>query len=402
MLADPSDGAAVAAYAQAAMQTGDAAGAITALERLLRQDPTLDAVRLELGLIYLALGNPGLAQANLEEALRAPDISPDARARAETGLAQARRADRRTTVSGVLSGGGRYDSNVNAGPGSPNVLLGGLDAVLSSDGVASDDYGLFGAAQLTVAHDLERQGPDRIELGARFYTLRHEDRNDFDLDVADFDLGPWLSLDGVGLADVAARVAGTYTYVRLEDQLYTTFVGARGEVRWLLSPDLWVEGDVLGRRQKFSNSVRRATATNQNGTEVTGGVRLGWQIGPDWAAQVHAQGSRLDAAADFESRDEAGAGLNLSWRPGWAPVAGPVHVTARVSWREVHYDAPDPAVDPARAREDSIVEAGLTLAVPVSGALAVQVAFEYRDNASNLANFDYDNTAGLVGLNWSF
>lgn len=70
MIADATNPEKSFRYARIAVDQGNVAGAIAALERLLRLNPALDNIRLELGVLYHELGAYGLAGPYLEKALQ--------------------------------------------------------------------------------------------------------------------------------------------------------------------------------------------------------------------------------------------------------------------------------------------------------------------------------------------
>ena len=73
--------------------------AIAALERILRADPSLDNIRLELAWLYLAAGSPDVAAVYAREALSSPNIPPDVAVRARELLAGAEKRTAEASVS---------------------------------------------------------------------------------------------------------------------------------------------------------------------------------------------------------------------------------------------------------------------------------------------------------------
>ncbi len=86
--------------AQAAAATDRYREAITALERVLILNPGLSNIRLELGVLYLRVGQTALAEKFIEEALADPAAPPQVRARAEEFLAISQRGNSRAKFSG--------------------------------------------------------------------------------------------------------------------------------------------------------------------------------------------------------------------------------------------------------------------------------------------------------------
>ena len=124
VLANPADPEASFIFAETAVEEGNVREAIAALERVLIINPSLDNIRLELGLLYRQAGSSALAEQFIGTALASPDIPPDVKDRAEAELAAARAANSRWSRTFGLSFGLISDSNANFGPGNP-VVVGG-------------------------------------------------------------------------------------------------------------------------------------------------------------------------------------------------------------------------------------------------------------------------------------
>src|SRR4051812_6377411 len=113
MIADPANADLAMQYARLAAAAGQTRAAISALERVLRQNPGLDNIRLELASLYMASGSPDLAAVYAREALGSPSIPPDVAQRARELLAQAEKVSSRSLLEISLFAGARHDSDAN-------------------------------------------------------------------------------------------------------------------------------------------------------------------------------------------------------------------------------------------------------------------------------------------------
>jgi tetratricopeptide (TPR) repeat protein len=154
MLADVASPEASFEFVQAATAVGDLRGAVAALERMLLINPNLANIQLELGALYLQLGNPLLGRYHITRALQAPDVPGVVRARAERYLALAGAQAGRSFLHGGLSLGWRHESDANFAPNSNLVsvfdpFLGrAVLGQLGSDAQARADSSLLLAGQL--------------------------------------------------------------------------------------------------------------------------------------------------------------------------------------------------------------------------------------------------------------
>src|SRR3954453_5785583 len=111
MMAQPGNSDAALDYARIAASRGETRAAISALERVLRANPTLDNIRLELASLYLAVGSPDVAAVYAKQALKSPNIPADVAVRARELLATAEKRAARSLITGSLFLGPRWDSN---------------------------------------------------------------------------------------------------------------------------------------------------------------------------------------------------------------------------------------------------------------------------------------------------
>src|SRR5690554_579059 len=123
MIRRPADLDIVFRYAELAIRLENYEAAIAALERLLLFNPDLPRVRLELGALYYRLGSYELARSYLNRALESEAVPESVRARARTYLAEIDERTARHRFGGSILLGGRWQSNANAGPASPEVRV---------------------------------------------------------------------------------------------------------------------------------------------------------------------------------------------------------------------------------------------------------------------------------------
>jgi hypothetical protein len=133
MMADLGNPEKFFAFIVTAVEVGDVGGAIAALERVLLIRPDLANVKMELGLLYRAARAPETAEAYLSEAGVSGDVPPEYGERLEQEIAAVHADQSAHRLTGSLFLGGRYETNVNAGPDSRSVQVGGTPINLEGD-----------------------------------------------------------------------------------------------------------------------------------------------------------------------------------------------------------------------------------------------------------------------------
>ena len=204
-LAKPADLDVLFRFATLAAQTGDLEGAISALERMLLIEPDLPRVRLELGVLYYRLASYEVARTYFEAALKAPNVPPDVRAKAEQFLSDAISKQNPSHFSGETFFGWRYQSNANLGPSTSNVLLFGQTANLNQSAVGLPDWGIVTSAQFRHVYDFGRQDKSALETALTVYANRQFTQSQANVTLIDFTTGPRFQIFADSFKDVTLR-----------------------------------------------------------------------------------------------------------------------------------------------------------------------------------------------------
>jgi hypothetical protein len=157
--------------------------------------------------------------------------------------------------------------------------------------------------------------------------------------------------------------------------------------------------------QNFDNTKDQPTGSDQTGTYGT--IRPGatWEVVPRTFLSLDGVYGHNDADEDFETFDEYGVGLTatqlfpvpFNWLTEqlWS-------VSAAGAYRRTVYDKPDPQVDPDQEQKDDRYDISLSLSVPFTDRLNLNVIGLQTWNESNLPNDQFDNTSITVGAAFSF
>jgi hypothetical protein len=404
MMAAPADPERAFEFARAAAATGDLRGAIAALERILRINPGLSNIELELGVLYLRAGSPDLAALYLRRALAAHDMPPAVRDRAQSLLARAERAQRRHLFTGSLYAGMRYDENANAGPDSRLVRVLGVDGLLDEAATGQNDVSAELAGAINYTYALDSQAGHEIEANLGAYNRFYRQVTEFDFNSLTFDIGPRLYVGAVPEPSLSVRPYLLGSYVLLDYDDYLGYAGAGVNVRKFLGPLSYVEATLEASDQNYHDSATRPTNSLRSGTyiDLRGGANL--QLTPTTRLFGGLGYARRDSRVDFESFDEGGLRLGVTQlHPapfGLTALSWSTSLSATV--RRTAYDAADPAIDPNEKRTDTRADLSLSTNARLSPALTAIATLQYTDNDSTLPNFDYDNWGVAMGLAWSF
>jgi tetratricopeptide (TPR) repeat protein len=402
MMTRPGDPDAAVRYARLAASRGDSRAAINALERVLRINPSLDNIRLEIASIYLASGSADLAAIYANQALAAPSIPPDVATRARQIAAQAERGSARSLFDASVFAGARYDTNANGVTPAGTVPIyipqvgGFLPAQLPASG--KSDWSSVLGTRFYHRYDLELQREGAWETNGSLFDQRFARiPRGYDLTIASIDTGPRIGVAEFGETGVLAlRPFASAAWIGYADSTYGWLYGGGLTAEVRLPPRWTFELTGLGRFGNYENSDFRPRARDYTGAEWTVSAAAAYAATASTrltAAVTYTEGS---ARADYYGRSGVGGllGATTSFQIGSYEFAA----TARAGVRTVNYEAPDPFLNPFSKRRDTRWEAGGALIFPVAPSLAVTLEYDWYDQRSNYEIYRFDNHAVTLGL----
>lgn len=386
---------------EAAIAAGDLRGAAASLERILLIDPRLANIRLELGVLYLRMGNGALAQYHIREALRAPNVPETVRLRAERLLAQSGAAGRRNTLRFESSLGYRHDSNASAGPSADAVWV--LDpftfqpvlAPLTSGG-ETEDLAMDLALNLSHSFAFSGKRGSSWDSDAFAYGVRYQDLDALDQYSYGVETGPTLVVAGSSEAPVSLRPLAMAGIAVLDSEDYFDYTGYGLELSGFWSPATVTRLRATYEDREFDDSPSRFLS-DRSGDYLTGRLEQIWQLGHvQFSAALKAQD--VSAAADYQSFSYLGGELGVRYFGSAGFAQRPWNVYLDLTYGTAEYDGADFLIHPDIVREDDrrAISAGIEVSVTRSVALALDLT--QSDTESTLPNYEYDNFSASVRM----
>lgn len=107
--------------------------------------------------------------------------------------------------------------------------------------------------------------------------------------------------------------------------------------------------------QKFQNSKRRRTVTEQDGVETQTSGALTWRVTPSQTATLTGFYYVNAARVDAQSKRQMGARVSygVEFPDFFGLLKNSWAVQASAEYRSVRYDSPDPIIDEATRRRDN-------------------------------------------------
>ena len=404
MLEDPANLDKTFRYAELAVRVGDYEAAISALERMLLYNPNLPRVRLELGVLYFRLGSYAIARTYLTRAVEGENVPDDVRARVAVFLDEIDNRLSPHRFAASLYGGMRYQSNANAGPTSQAITLLGANATLDSRFTRKRDWNMFVSGTLRHTYDPQAQGGEVMETELLLYGSQQIEQRQLDLVFMELKTGPRARFMREYLETTTWRPYAVGSMVNLDDSPYFYSFGGGSSFDATLAEALTGTLDVNLQDRNFRADAGRPTARNQSGPQYQAITDLRYQVNDTLLLSGTLGWAEIDARQSLHSNREweFGAAMTLI-HPGPAGAdAQPWSTTLSGSYIETQYFAPDPAVDPNRARRDSEWRGTLLTTIPITADWALIATLQRTVVNSNFKNFTYNNNSASIGASVRF
>ncbi len=397
-------------FVKAAIALGDLRGAIAALERVLRINPNLANIKLELGILYLRIASPDLAQTYITQALESEDVPELVRLRAERFLERAEAQAARVKLSGSLFSAGRYETNATAAPSSSSVRLvnpfTGVEdfATLQDEDMEQGGYSAVFGAQGRAVYALDSQIGNEIEANAAYFGYRYLEQTQLNLNVVDINIGPRFFFGEVLNPNLSVRPYGIGTYIAKDGETFQRDLGLGLNVRNFFSPQLFGEVRTEYRDRDFFETDQDPFNDERDGYLVTAQPTLGWEVRPGTIVLLRLRGARNDADEDFESYWEAGVALSLRqfYPAPFGLTDQPWNSSLTGAFRRTEFDDNDPLLSLTEAQEDDRTEFTFLTNVPVVDNVDLALTVQRTENSSNLDIQEFENWLFSVGMQLEF
>lgn len=404
-LSKPADLDVLFRFATLAAQTGDLEGAISALERMLLIEPDLPRVRLELGVLYYRLASYEVARTYFEAALKAPNVPPDVRAKAEQFLADAISKQNPSHFSGETFFGFRYQSDANLGPSTSSVLLFGQTANLNQAAVGLPDWGVVGSVQFRHVYDFGRQDKSALETALTFYANRQFTQSQANVSLIDLTTGPRFQIFADSFKDMSVRPFLSGGYIWVNDTPYYGSYGGGLEGSTLLTDNLRSNTVLLFRRHDNQNTTYLPNNNQFRGLELSANSNLVYELTPLISLFANGNIQRFQAdIALWQSYQLFGAGGGFAFRlPDPVLKTGGFWTIAfNLAGQWWQYDAPDPTVDPNQNRFQNDTIMNVTATIPFDDRTTLTISGGRFNRGSSVPNYAFINNSFLIGIGWRF
>ncbi len=381
---DPLDDMVNLGYARAALRQKKPGQAVMAYERLLEVYPR-DAILLKELAYALSMQN--------DEQRAAMELAKNSKATAQENAdltAQWKKQHSRTQVTGKLSAGLIFDSNVNTGPASNDVSIGIWDISLH-DGAAQPSMAAYLGGQVDAAYRLEPQGSWWLVGSANAFVRYNMSSELYDMGLSSSEYlnasAGMRYLNNDVLLDIRAR-AQLFDYA-FEQNVIS--VGPQVSFAYAVHPKVHLISK--------ANIDTRAYSENHSYNGWYGSVGQFVRVFFGEARHAVTFGGRYlggSAKESVLSYDGFEASLDFTFM-----LPHDIRLAPFVAYGGEYFHGPATALE-ADNRVDYRFRTGVGLAVPLNDAWTVELSYQYQHNDSNSELYTYSQHIVSSGLSWSF
>jgi hypothetical protein len=403
MLRDPANLDIAFEYAALSVQAGDLESAISTLERMLIFAPGLARLQFELGVLYYRLEAYDTSATYFRTVAANPAVPPEVLSQVGAYLDAIERGGQGQAMMAVLTTGIRWQSNANAGPSDPTVLLNGLPFVLNAGAMQTPDINMYGTATLNGSVDLRRQGAT-FDLSLAAYGALYRNQTAFNTGVVEMRVGPTFSLQRFEMDNATIGIYGVASAAILGGSLYQGALGLGKRFRVALDSSSVVTLTLEGRKELYLNSPDRPAVSVGSGERYTASATFERELTPALMAFLTLTGERRLARAGYLSHWKAAAtaGLAITFDSLIAAIDGKWTLAFSAGVRHQKNDQPDPVFSATNPKVTTQGFAEARLSVPVGDNFALESAVSYTVSRSNYGLDVYNNATASVGLSKGF
>jgi len=214
-------------------------------------------------------------------------------------------------------------------------------------------------------------------------------------------LGPRFYLGSPTNPAGSIRPYVTASQVHFSDEELFSAAGGGVTADYRIGLGLRIGGFVQIEERDFATQAAIPLPATRNGQYGEAAVGFDWRASPRFQFFAGVNGETVDADTAFQSRERIGVTGGFSTFFDFPGVESAARATLRLGYSDISYSAPDASVNPLISREEQRAAVGVEIAIPFE-AFQIELGVDYAANASNLPNYEFNNTSVQLGVSRSF
>ncbi|MCD6035048.1 MAG: tetratricopeptide-repeat containing protein [Rickettsiales bacterium] len=384
-------------YAQMATVLEEFNRAKRAYKAMLKANPSLDRVRLDLALLSIQTGEYAEGKKLLETVL-SHNPPEEVVTNIQQLLAVAEKSLKTHSFYAGATVGYSYDTNANSASSTDQVKVGGISVPLTADSQEDDDTQMIASA--VVGHSYRIAELDTPEYGLRWntnlivYGTQQTNLDELDLGLLSGKTGPTLQLKEL---KTSIGLNGSYSYITLDGNEYLGIPQGELVVDYTPTSRLLLSLQGTFEHRHFVNSPTVFTYTDRTGNA--------WQskLGAKYLLTQNDILSGSFAYREEGTRQEYYDNHYIEVAGGYIrvlPWDSFLSLSSAYQW--VEYDGIDSFIDPSTIREDENWTNDISIGKKLALGLTMSLGYQYKHVDSNIENYAYDNHRVMTTLGWQY
>ncbi|MFO1242421.1 MAG: surface lipoprotein assembly modifier [Rickettsiales bacterium] len=383
-------------YAQMATARGDDKKAAEAYLHMLRIDPSLDRVRLDLSMSYARMGYYKEAITLMEQVLqrRIPD---EVRHTIETVLADLKKSSNPSHWSAYITTGVNWDSNANSASDNDHILVLDTSVLLPPGDRKTDDLQAFVGGGISNKYRLtdptNTQYTVLWESGAGLYQNEQNHLDNLNLRVYSFDTGPRLIIPEW---QTEFKLNANYAHILLDGYSYLRQYTGELSTQTALNEKWRLQTAISHEFRDYLNAPQVTVYEDRTGPAEQ--ARLG-------VAYSYSPVDLFDAGTTWRIEDTKQAyydnkqgGVDVGYTRQFDET---LYGRASAGFRKTLYKDNDPLLTTQR-RVEWEKTLGYSLTKMFTDSFSLTLAYQYRDVDASFENYEYDNHRFGFNFLWQF
>ncbi|MEO7546956.1 MAG: hypothetical protein ABIT82_00915 [Ramlibacter sp.] len=391
-------------YAQLLVKAGNYEGGIAAMERLLLDPASPPGLRLEIAALYFRLGSYAVAESMVRTALADGRLQGEQRALAVALLADVKKRNQRSQLSGSFFFGLRHQTNPTYRTDRTQVFSAGvLGPRAANQGPdAGNDVNLGFRIQHLYDLDLQNSATIATTFGAALVDYRSSSGSRLeaglnrpqDLQALDFTTGLQFKPLPEAVSGLTLRPHILLSNLVTQRHQFLRGKGVGLDLNWRPNERTLLEMTLDGQDRDFANRVDITDANLLEGRLYGLRARLSREVVPGHVVtgEIAVRKNRTERAYyDYDSQE-----LRVTYAFSYpSPIAKGGWWTTAVWLGGLRrsYDGPDALVSAVETRKDREFRFGVSHTVPITPAWSVLFMADHSRNSANLPNYRYRNTS---------
>ena len=382
-------------YAKIAESIGEPEKAVQAYETMLKLDPNLDRVKLDLGMAYLRLQKVSEAKSLFQEVL---DRKPPEQVKhnIENALKHISENMAGHKTGGFIQIGFVSDSNPNSAPGNGSVTVFDTSLPLEGASLGQGDVGMMMTAGIQHRYRFETNASKNQwdwNSSLTGYQTLQQDQDQLNLQLVSLRTGPSVSLPEVKMN---IGLQGSATIITLDTEHYLDVYSAELTVNKEITPKFSLEPELSIEYRDFHNSTTVTTYEDRTGAAYQVGLTGRYLLTERDLLDANVSWRREDTQKGYYNNQQFSASMGYShmFEQGF-------FTNLRGGLRRSLYGEADLFIS-ARTRSDFERYGQIVIGKNFENNISASLTYMYRDVDSNLQNYAYDNHRFMGNVSYKF